>query len=161
MPAIRRTQRNSTLAMTTLSRYYNDAHWFCQEAIHKKDEIPRMPYLFLAIEAFPDKICMALENYDIALEQKKVTEYKALFVIGQGLIEAMGATAQRNYTLCKATDDNDVPRNKARIAFRVYNVFQHWPQALDFMTKMPITHWHFLNDYEINQLQQVLLNEFI
>src|SRR3954467_15747276 len=28
------------------------------------------------------------------------------------------------------------------------------------MTKMPITHWQSLNDYEVNQLQQVLLNEF-
>src|SRR3954471_23829194 len=109
-----------------------------------------MPYLFLAVEPFPEKIQKAMENYDIALEQKKVTEYKALFVIGQGLVEAIGATTQRNYTLCKAADDHSVPRNKARTAFQVYNIFQHWPQALDFMTKMPITHWQSLNDYEVN-----------
>jgi hypothetical protein len=118
-----------------------------------------MPYLFPTTQSLEDKIKMGLENFEIALELKKVTEYKALYSVGQGLVEALRRTTQRNYTLCKAADDYDVPRNKARNAFRIYNVFQYWPQALDFMIDLPIVRWSQLSDHEVNQLQQVLLNQ--
>jgi hypothetical protein len=146
--------------VTKLSKQYEIALRECRESILRRDEIPKMPHLFAATESTRRKIQLASENLDLALDQKKVIEYKALYAIGQGLTEAMAITDQRNYTLCKAADDHSVTRNRARIAFRIYNIFHDWPAALDFMTNLPLKTWFIMTDYEINQLQMVLSTEF-
>ena len=83
---------------------------------------------------------MELENFEIALELKKVTEYKALYSIGQDLVEALRRITQRNYILCKTVNDYEILRNKTQNAFYIFNLFQYLSQALDYIIDLLIVH---------------------
>jgi hypothetical protein len=155
MPATRRQPRQATAiaAQSHPGRYFISALQHCHDAIVKRNEPPRTPRLFITSETPDVKIQRALENYEIATEQRKIQEYKAMFALGQGLIEVVAAQESPRFNISHAADAFGVIKNRAQIAVRIYTTLREWPGALDHMTKMPLANWRHITDGEVGLLQ--------
>ena len=92
-------------------------------------------------EASDTKIRQSLENYKVATEQRKTSEYKAMFTLGQGIIEIIIANDKDTpgFSTANAANMFRIMPNHTKVALRRYTVFREWSEALDHMTKIPLT----------------------
>ena len=155
MPAIRKPRQ-------TINRCFITALQYCQDAITRRYDLPKTQYLFVSHEASDIKIQQSLENYKVATEQRKTSEYKAMFTLGQGLIEIVAANDKNipGFSTVNAADMFGITPNHTKIALRIYTVFREWPEALDHMTKMPLTNWRYMSEEECGLIQLRLAREF-